>query len=245
MSVPMVGQLVDTPAAVEFMSEIAARLPAGDVAAVTAKLDAKSEAFSRLLCDGHARDIDPDTLRRVLRSVFPARRRAAKIVESVGAGRLGEAIDDLLSGKDALDERVERLDVLLSDYPEAAADLPWELLHLTQPERYWLWSRWIWDPRTGTGALPLVTAEEVDLHGGDRVGTYTRVGEAMAMVSETGSALGFFGEGPFDADVFLACVYGVYMYTVLRMRMTQEFNRIVPELPALIRRLLGVHHPEV
>ena len=46
-------------------------------------------------------------------------------------------------------------------------------------------------------------------------------------------------------DVFLACVYAVYMYTVLRLRMTQEFNRIVPELPDLVRRLLGVYRPEV
>ena len=43
----------------------------------------------------------------------------------------------------------------------------------------------------------------------------------------------------------LACVYAVYMYTVLRLRMTQEFNRIVPELPDLVRRLLGVYRPEV
>jgi hypothetical protein len=35
------------------------------------------------------------------------------------------------------------------------------------------------------------------------------------------------------------------MYTVLRLRMTQEFNRIVPELPDLVRRLLGVYRPEV
>ena len=49
----------------------------------------------------------------------------------------------------------------------------------------------------------------------------------------------------FGADVFLACVYSVYMYTVLRLRMTQEFNRIVPELPDLVRRLLGVYRPEV
>ena len=45
--------------------------------------------------------------------------------------------------------------------------------------------------------------------------------------------------------MFLAAVYGVYMFTVLRMRMTQEFTRLVPPLPDLIRRLLGVYHLEV
>ena len=34
------------------------------------------------------------------------------------------------------------------------------------------------------------------------------------------------------------------MYTVLRMRMTREFNKLLPPLPDLIRRLLGVNHLE-
>jgi len=29
------------------------------------------------------------------------------------------------------------------------------------------------------------------------------------------------------------------------MRMTEEFNRLLPPLPALVRRLLGVYHLEV
>jgi hypothetical protein len=37
-------------------------------------------------------------------------------------------------------------------------------------------------------------------------------------------------------------VYGVYMQTILRMRMTKEFTNLLPPLPELTRRLLGVHH---
>jgi hypothetical protein len=105
----------------------------------------------------------------------------------------------------------------------------------------------MWDPRTETGSLPLVTMEEFDLTADTRGETYLKVGQAIAFVHETGQAAGFtaYGPGPFGIDVFLACVYAVYMYTVLRMRMTQEFNKIVPELPDLVRRLLGVYRPEV
>ena len=46
----------------------------------------------------------------------------------------------------------------------------------------------------------------------------------------------------FGADVFLASVYAVSMYTLLRMRMSREFNRVVPALPDLVRRLLGVYY---
>jgi hypothetical protein len=68
----------------------------------------------------------------------------------------------------------------------------------------------------------------------------------VAFVPSTGRVAGFTNFAPrFGVDVFLAAVYGIYMYTVLRMRMTQEFNKVVPELPDLIRRLLGVYRPEV
>jgi len=105
----------------------------------------------------------------------------------------------------------------------------------------------MWDPRTQTGSLALVTEDDYDLNASDRGEGYLRVGEAMAFVNETGKQVGFttVGRGLFGVDVFLACVYSVYMYTVLRLRMTQEFNKIVPELPDLVRRLLGVHRLEV
>ena len=105
----------------------------------------------------------------------------------------------------------------------------------------------MWDPRTETGALALVTADDFDFDDDPSGTTYLRVGQAVAFVSETGQSAGFsdFDDSPFSVDVFLACVYAVYMYTVLRLRMTQEFNRIVPQQDELVRRLLGVHKMEV
>ncbi|RLD17523.1 MAG: hypothetical protein DRI69_12120, partial [Bacteroidetes bacterium] len=44
----------------------------------------------------------------------------------------------------------------------------------------------------------------------------------------------------FGTDVYLACVYVIYAYTVLRMRMTQEFNKVMPQQIEFVRRILGV-----
>ena len=52
------------------------------------------------------------------------------------------------------------------------------------------------------------------------------------------------GEEPWNLDVLLACVYCVYLYTITRLRMTQEFNKVIPPLPELVRRILGVHRLE-
>lgn len=85
--------------------------------------------------------------------------------------------------------------------------------------------------------------KETDLSAETTRETYENVGRAMAMVNQAGHAEGFsrMGRGVFGTDLFLACVYTVYMYTVFRMRLSEEFNRILPELPEFTRRILGVH----
>jgi hypothetical protein len=244
----MGGQVVDTQSAEEFMQEILEKVSRDELLSVAELLDAKAAGFRVLLGEpGRPRALDRSDLRRLLRSIFATRRKADAILDSVGVERLGAAIDELLHGPGLVTDRFLAFDAVLCDHPEPGFDLPSELLHFTAPDRWWLWTRWMWDPRAGTGSLPLVTTEDFDLDAPDRGEGYLRVGEATAFVNETGKAVGFtdLGSGLFGADVFLACVYAVYMYTVLRLRMTQEFNRIVPELPDLVRRLLGVYRPEV
>ena len=243
----MPGQVVDTQTAEEFMGEVLERVSDTDLATIADACRSKSDGFTALLGNGRAAGLDRDDLRRVLRSIFATRRRADTIIDSIGVERLAVEIHELLDGAAPLAARVERFDAALAAFGDYAFDLPGELLHFTYPDRYWLWSRWMWDPRIETGSLRLVTMEDFDLGGDGRGDTYVRVGEAVTFVHETGRAAGFTAHGSptFAIDVFLACVYSIYMYTVLRMRMTQEFNKVVPDLPDLVRRLLGVYRPEV
>lgn len=244
----MGGQVVDTQSAEEFMRETLETVSRDELTLVAALLDTKAAGFAQLLgSPGQARSLGRADLRRVLRSVFATRRKADAILDGVGPERFGAAVDDLIHGPGLVTDRFVAFDAVMVDFPDPGFDLPSELLHFTVPDSWWLWTRWMWDPRAGTGALPLVTVEDFDFEAPNRGEGYLRVGEAMAFVNETGKAVGFtdLGQGVFGADVFLACVYSVYMYTVLRLRMTQEFNRIVPELPDLVRRLLGVYRPEV
>ncbi len=242
----MAGPVVDTPSALEFHREIQARISPGELAAIGADLGRKSDALRGLLAPGAG--LDRAALRQVLRWVFGARRHADEILDAVGPRRLGTAVARLLDPGEDLAARFDAFDAALAGLPEPAFALPGELLHFASPGQYWLWTRWLWNPATRTGALPLVITEDIDLtDGASRGEVYLTIGRATAFVDETGKAAGFTGAGPglFGADVYLAAVYGVYMYTVLRMRMTEEFNRLLPPLPALCRRLLGVYHLEV
>jgi hypothetical protein len=213
-------------------------------------------------------------LYHLLRTIFATRRRAKEIFAEIGPEALQQNIDPLLYGSEAVEARFQyfvdgltgffadirtlrprkSLDNWARQSAEKSAltenifcDLGSELLHFTNPNEYWLWTRWIWDPKAGTGAMPLVTLEECDLLGRTVGETYLKLGLATAFVKATGEAADFsnFGTGPFGIDVFLACVYVVYMYTTLRMRMTQEFNKVIPQMPELTRRILGVWRMEI
>lgn len=246
--VPSQGPVVDTDAAREFMSQALEMIAAPEMDAIAGELEKKSARFRDALAPEALEKADPERLRRLLRSIFATRRRAREILESVGPGFLAAELSELVHGAGAVAARIDRFDDALSAVePALRRDVAGEVLHFSDPERHWLWTRWMWDPEIRTGALPLVTMQDFDLAAPGPGATYLRIGQAVAFVNETGRAIGFtrFGNEAFGIDVYLACVYGVYLYTITRMRMTQEFNKVIPPLPQLARRLLGVHRMEL
>lgn len=237
------GAVVDALSASEFMREVMQKISLAELDGIEHKVSAKSDLFRRALSPERIATLAPHDLDAVLGRIFAIRRRLPLIHEHHSHEVLRRQIGDLLYGETALPERFQAFCSAFRRLDESLTyDLAGELLHFSDPDRYWLWTRWLWDPQADTGALRLVTADEFDLHGRTLSEIYMKVGEAMAFARATGEAAGFtrIGEGRFGLDVFLACVYGVYTYTVLRMRMTQEFNKVMPQLPELADRLLGV-----
>lgn len=242
------GQVVDTESAQEFMEETLGKITEGELNAIADELEVKSQRFRQLLKKDVIYALERGQLRALLRSVFSTRRRVDELLELLGVQALKENICNLLYGLEPLPVRFQKFyDGLEKVEDHIRFDLPGELLHYNFPEACWLWTRWIWDPKTETGALPLVTMEDYRFTAPTIGETYMKVGEAIYFVKATGDAAGFtrIGKGPFGIDIYLACVYSVYIYTTVRMRMTQEFNRVIPELSELCRRLLGVHRMEV
>jgi hypothetical protein len=241
------GQVVDTETAKEFMAETLARVDVGELAAIRAEVEAKSVWFRDRLAADRLPALDAAEFAAVLDRVFAVRGKARRALQASDWPPLREQVAALLHGPGDAAARLQAFVDALAGADGFAenlrVDLASELLHFTDPDRHWLWTRWMWDPRTRTGALPLVTTAAFDLRGGSAAEIYPKVGRAVAFVHEVGEAAGFrrIGGGIFGTDVFLCCVYVVYTYTVLRMRMTKEFNKVVPQLPEFCRRLLGVH----
>jgi hypothetical protein len=237
------GPVVDTPAAEEFLQQVLALTTREELTAIGGDLATKSAAMRALAGDDPS-TMSPTALRELLSWIFVTRRRTDALLAVVEAPALAAGIAELVHGGSGVVQRYDTFVGLLPGLAEVAAELPGELLHFLDPGRYWLFSRWMWNSHDRTGAIPLVTTQ-ADLDGDTPGEQYLAVGAALAFVEEHGKAAGFtdLGPGLFGTDVFLAAVYGIYLQTMLRMRLTQEFVSVVPPLPSLVRRLLGVHHP--
>lgn len=243
-----VGQVVDTPSALEFMHEALEKITEEELTAIVAELRSKSQHVRQMFELQRLPAFDESKFHALLRSIFSTRRRTTEVMTSVQTSTFRDAVGELLHGTAQLAERFDTFVAQLEPLDLAIrCDLASECLHYWDFEHYWLWTRWMWDPQHNTGSLPLVTIQEYDLHGDTPGLTYLKVGEAMTFVNGVGEAAGFQhgGRGLLGTDVYLACVYVVYLYTVTRMRMTKEFNKVIPQFPELARRLLGTYKMEV
>ena len=243
-----VQDVVDSEAALEFMKEATKLATSKDLKDIGLQLEKKSQQFSIILSEDNISNLTENEFRQLVGSIFSIKRKANRIIKANGFESLYASISELLYGDGSLEKRfntftesIEKLDGPMR------VNFASELLHFSNPKKYWLWTNWIWDSQTGTGALPLVVQEGVDLTGQSHGEIYAKVGQSMALVNAVGHSIGFSGSGKglFGTDVFLACVYAVYMYTVFRVKLSQEFNRILPELSELTQRVLGVYKMEL
>jgi hypothetical protein len=238
---------VDAPTARELLEEVHSRITREEIGEIVALLERKSRGFRVRLGPEVIGAADETTLRDVLRSIFVSRRRVGAIFGVRPAEEVRDMVAELLHGDAAMGQRLASF-CRQVDLPElAAAELGGELLHFYDPEQRWLCSRFVYNIDTRTGALPLLVDEDYELQGDGLGESYERIGAAIRSLDASAEASSFrpHGGGALATDVFLACVYGVYMNTVLGLKMSQEFNSLIPPLPQLARRLLGVHKMEV
>lgn len=242
---------LDIQAGEEFAREVFARIPLDGLGMVVEGLRSKSRWLQHALSPEALPRLDGSQARRLLRTVFGARRRADALLQAVGVEGFRCALGELLYGPEPLEARFTAFCAAL-DGPYArgeAIDVGGEVLHFVFPERYWLWTRWMWNPRTQTGALRFVVADWRMLLAPTPGEVYRRVGEGVAYAEAARESLGLFahleGGGPFLTDVYLACVYTVYLFTTMRMRMSKEFTKVLPQPWELMQRLLGTYPREV
>ncbi len=238
---------VDKQSAKDFMLETLSRITVEELEQIQADLDSKVERMQAHVEEAVTGRFTRQSLQGLLRCVFATRRRAKRIQAHYSAEYFAQRIARLLEEDPPVEQRFQTFfNAFPKIDPSLRYDLTSEILFFSRPKHYWLWTRWIWDPRTRTGSLPLVLMEPLHLEGQTEGEIYRKVGEAIQSLQEIGRSreIPSFLQSPFGVYTYLACVYVIYTYTVLRMRMTQEFNKVMPQLPEFTRRLLGIYSLE-
>jgi hypothetical protein len=157
-------------------------------------------------------------------------------------GELTATVDPTPVRVASLVEKLNALDTRL------ALELATGLLSNIDPREHWLWTRWLWDPTTGTGILPLLAGSVHNLVATGIAEGYARVGAVTAMSMKFAEGTGLWSptltadekRAPFANSAFLACAYSIYMYGSTGWRLSREFNDLLPGLPNMARRLLGL-----
>lgn len=118
--------------------------------------------------------------------------------------------------------------------------------HVSVPESTW-WARWVYGMQSRTGSLALIVQDATALTvAEDRVTVYQAIDQAFQFL---GSVLDNTHQlDPIDAPyrpiVAAAVVYGVYMFTMASWKMTEEFTKVLPPFPVVVKTLLGLNRWE-
>ena len=236
----------DDPVLEETLQEALKQVSSDDVIAIADELAERHERlFSGLR-------VDPASLTPSFADIAAAvthTRANAKALTNYFAHGDFQVFDDLLNGELPTPVRVakfvQKLDALDT---RLALELASGLLYNTSPKDNWLWTRWLWDPTTGTGILPLLAGSTHNLLADNPADGYARVGLVTAMSMKFAEGTGLWTDeltvnekrAVFANSAFLACAYNVYLYGTTSWRLSREFNNLLPSLPNMARKLLGL-----
>ncbi len=219
----------------------------------------KSRLFQELLAKDRLPSLSEKELDKILEHIFAARRKRKKIIEETGVDRLKKAISDLLYGDEkrgffglgkkkeerSWEEKVEQFSKEIRGVDrKAARDIAAELLHFTFPDKYILWTSWVWDPQTETGAIVFLKEEPPTGGRGRRMygETYEQFKQVYEQIAEKLQEFGIKVKGYLFVDIFLAMIYATYVdyMTLSTMHSAKGF---FPPASVMARRLLGVQAP--
>ena len=202
----------------------------------------KSMMFRQALGDGTVGDLDLETFKGLCTFMATVRRRIGNWLTADAFEDLREGICELFDEGGDVDARVDAFCVRFPRDKEHrwVRDLAAELLHNTDPERFPLMNRWVWDAAANTGVLREIWfGEDVDhlrIPVGDGYATYLMLREELSrFLSEEG----IFRDMLEYVDILCAQVYAQYICEQGGSYLRTDFS--APEDPMQhTRRLLGL-----
>ena len=190
-------------------------------------------------------ELDLRSFKTLCAHMATVRRRIGPYLLPERFPELKARVEALMEGSEDTSTTDGRLAAFCAGFPDDrdhrwVRDLAAELLHYSDPERYPLMTRWVWDNRTNTGVLREIWhAENVDhirIEVPEGYATFLGLREELAQYL---AANGVYRDVLFYVDVLCAQVYAEYIGERGNTYLRADFA--TPEDPMLhTRRILGL-----
>jgi hypothetical protein len=218
----------------------------GGVERLVKALALKAVVFQDRLAAG--RDLGVVEVAEACVLVGTARRRIVPWLQADRFPVLRAALAELLEGAGGTAATDARMAAFVARFPmdrehRWTRDLGAEVLHFTNPERYPLMTRWVWDAQANSGVLREIWfGEDVDRRRLEVPDTYEVFLTLREELSQFLADNGVFRDVPFYVDALCAQVYGEYVAAQGGSYLRADFNH--EDVPGLYtRRMLGLARP--
>ena len=202
----------------------------------------KSTMFRQAMVDSDIDKLELETFKGLCTFMATVRRRIGNWLNEDSFVEMRVGLAELFDDGESVDIRIT---AFCERFPADkqhrwVRDLATEMLHNTDPERFPLMHRWVWDAGANTGVLREIWhADDVDnltIPVGDGYGTFLMLREEL---SQYLSDNGFFRDVLYYVDVLCAQVYAQYICEQGGSYLRTDFS--APEDPMQhTRRLLGL-----
>ncbi|MEM7425918.1 MAG: hypothetical protein AAF441_07470 [Pseudomonadota bacterium] len=217
----------------------------GGVERYAQALDLKASMFKDALGEGRVRNLDLEKLMGLCVFMSTVRRRIAPYLDQNCFAKVKAALYDLLAGAADTTTTDERVAAFCASFPEDkkhrwVRDLAAEVLHNTDPERYPLMSRWVWDAKANTGVIREIwhgdNVDHMTIPVPDSYETFVVLREELSQYLTTN---GIFRDVMQYVDLLSAQIYAEYICAQGGSYLRTDFS--APEDPMEhTRRILGL-----
>lgn len=217
----------------------------GGIERYIAALQLKAQLFHDALRAQDPRTVTRDTLVQLASFMPTVRRRIGRALADDTIDVLRAAVAALLDEADGTTTTDARLAAFAAAYPHDRAhrwvrDFAAEVLHLVEPERYPLMTRWVWDASANTGVLREIwyapDTDRITLAVPDDYAAFLALREELAVFL---SDNGCFRDLPWYVDLLQAQVYAEYLSAQGGTYLRTDFS--IPDDPMqYTRRMLGL-----
>ena len=219
--------------------------PHGGVERYVDAVRLKTTLFQEALRDADPAQLELETFKGLCTFMASVRRRVGAYLEESTFNVMREAIADLLTDVQDASSTDSRISAFCEKFPQDkrhrwVRDLAAEILHNTNPERYPLMSRWVWDTGSNSGVIREIwhgdNVDHISIPVPDGFGTFIMLREELSRFLTDN---GLFDNVLFYVDLLCAQVYAGYICEQGNTYLRSDFATAEDPL-VHTRRLLGL-----